>query len=80
MASDHLADVEFRHLLSFRAVAQSGSFHEAAEMLEACRLAGVPLYVNELNGGENPIDDVCLCVWHLVEVVKRLGRELNNVQ
>jgi DNA-binding transcriptional LysR family regulator len=34
MATDHLADVEFRHLLSFRAVAQSGSFHEAAEMLE----------------------------------------------
>lgn len=34
MATDHLADVEFRHLLSFRAVAQSGSFHEAADTLE----------------------------------------------
>lgn len=40
----------------------------------------VPLYVNELKGSENPIDDVCLCVWHLVSVVERLGRELNNVQ
>jgi DNA-binding transcriptional LysR family regulator len=34
MPADHLADVEFRHLLSFRAVAQSGSFHEAAEALD----------------------------------------------
>jgi DNA-binding transcriptional LysR family regulator len=34
MSGDHLADVEFRHLLSFRAVAQTGSFHEAAQSLD----------------------------------------------
>ncbi len=34
MSTDHLADVELRHLLSFRAVAQTGSFHEAAESLD----------------------------------------------
>lgn len=34
LATDHLADVEFRHLLSFRAVAQTGSFHGAAESLD----------------------------------------------
>jgi DNA-binding transcriptional LysR family regulator len=34
MGTDHLADVEFRHLLSFRAVAQTGSFHDAAEALD----------------------------------------------
>lgn len=34
MSTDHLADVELRHLLSFRAVAQRGSFHEAAESLD----------------------------------------------
>lgn len=34
MTTDHLADVEFRHLLSFRAVAQTGSFHGAAESLD----------------------------------------------
>jgi DNA-binding transcriptional LysR family regulator len=34
MNTDHLADVEFRHLLSFRAVADKGSFHEAAESLD----------------------------------------------
>jgi DNA-binding transcriptional LysR family regulator len=34
MATDHLADIEFRHLLSFRAVAETGSFHEAAESLD----------------------------------------------
>jgi DNA-binding transcriptional LysR family regulator len=34
MTPDHLASVEFRQLLSFRAVAQSGSFHEAADALD----------------------------------------------
>ncbi len=34
MATDHFADIEFRHLLSFRAVAQTGSFHEAADSLD----------------------------------------------
>ena len=34
MSTDHLSDVELRHLLSFRAVAQTGSFHEAAESLD----------------------------------------------
>jgi DNA-binding transcriptional LysR family regulator len=34
MNADHLGDLEFRHLLSFRAVAESGSFHEAAESLD----------------------------------------------
>ena len=34
MAPDHFADIEFRHLLSFRAVAQLGSFHEAAASLD----------------------------------------------
>lgn len=34
MKTDHLADVEFRHLLSFRSVAQTGSFHEAAVALD----------------------------------------------
>ena len=34
MTADHYADLEFRHLLSFRAVAQTGSFHEAAESLD----------------------------------------------
>jgi len=34
MAADHLGDIEFRHLLSFRAVAETGSFHEAAESLD----------------------------------------------
>jgi DNA-binding transcriptional LysR family regulator len=34
MGTDHLSDVEFRHLLSFRAVAQTGSFHDAAEALD----------------------------------------------
>ena len=34
MRTDHLAEVEFRHLLSFRAVAATGSFHEAAESLD----------------------------------------------
>lgn len=34
MTTDHLADIEFRHLLSFRAVADTGSFHEAAESLD----------------------------------------------
>jgi DNA-binding transcriptional LysR family regulator len=34
MSTDHLADIEFRHLLSFRAVAETGSFHEAAESLD----------------------------------------------
>jgi DNA-binding transcriptional LysR family regulator len=34
MKPDHFADVELRHLLSFRAVAQTGSFHEAAESLD----------------------------------------------
>jgi DNA-binding transcriptional LysR family regulator len=34
MATDHYSDLEFRHLLSFRAVAETGSFHEAAESLD----------------------------------------------
>jgi DNA-binding transcriptional LysR family regulator len=34
MPTDHLADLEFRHLLSFRAVAETGSFHEAAVSLD----------------------------------------------
>jgi DNA-binding transcriptional LysR family regulator len=34
MNADHLADLEFRHLLSFRAVAETGSFHEAAASLD----------------------------------------------
>src|SRR5664279_5672793 len=34
MAVDHFGDVEFRHLLSFRAVAATGSFHEAAQSLD----------------------------------------------
>jgi DNA-binding transcriptional LysR family regulator len=34
MNTDHLADVELKHLLSFRAVAATGSFHEAAESLD----------------------------------------------
>ena len=34
MNADHIADIEFRHLLSFRAVAQTGSFHLAAEELD----------------------------------------------
>src|ERR1035437_5372640 len=34
MTADHLADLEFRHLLSFRAVAETGSFHEAAVSLD----------------------------------------------
>jgi DNA-binding transcriptional LysR family regulator len=34
MTADHLADLEFRHLLSFRAVAETGSFHEAAISLD----------------------------------------------
>jgi DNA-binding transcriptional LysR family regulator len=34
MAADHYTDLEFRHLLSFRAVAETGSFHEAAESLD----------------------------------------------
>lgn len=34
MNADHLADVELRHLLSFRAVAAAGSFHQAAESLD----------------------------------------------
>lgn len=34
MTADHFADVEFRHLLSFRAVAGTGSFHEAADTLD----------------------------------------------
>ncbi|MGZ6274364.1 MAG: LysR family transcriptional regulator, partial [Candidatus Limnocylindrales bacterium] len=44
-----MADVEFRHLLSFRAVAQSGSFHEAAEMLEYTQSA-VSQHVATLEG------------------------------
>jgi len=34
MPADHFGDVEFRHLLSFRAVADTGSFHAAAESLD----------------------------------------------
>jgi DNA-binding transcriptional LysR family regulator len=34
MTVDHFGDVEFRHLLSFRAVAATGSFHEAAQSLD----------------------------------------------
>jgi DNA-binding transcriptional LysR family regulator len=34
MPTDHYPDIEFRHLLSFRAVAETGSFHEAAESLD----------------------------------------------
>ena len=34
MNPDHLADVELKHLLSFRAVASTGSFHEAAASLD----------------------------------------------
>ena len=34
MVADHLAQVEFRHLLSFRAVAETGSFHSAADSLD----------------------------------------------
>lgn len=34
MSTDHLAGVEFRHLLSFRAVAETGSFHGAADSLD----------------------------------------------
>ena len=34
MPTDHYTDIEFRHLLSFRAVAETGSFHEAAESLD----------------------------------------------
>ncbi len=34
MATDHFADIEFRHLLSFRAVAGTGSFHMAADLLD----------------------------------------------
>ncbi len=34
MTADHFADLEFRHLLSFKAVAETGSFHEAAEQLD----------------------------------------------
>ena len=34
MDVDHSPDLEFRHLLSFRAVAATGSFHEAAESLD----------------------------------------------
>ncbi len=34
MTTDHYGDLEFRHLLSFRAVAETGSFHEAAAVLD----------------------------------------------
>ncbi len=34
MSTDHWADLELRHLQSFAAVAETGSFHEAAERLE----------------------------------------------
>ena len=34
MATDHWADLQLRHLQSFRAVAEAGSFHEAADRLE----------------------------------------------
>ena len=34
LVQDRLANVELRHLLSFRAVAQTGSFHGAAAMLD----------------------------------------------
>jgi DNA-binding transcriptional LysR family regulator len=34
MGTDHFGDIEFRHLLSFRAVAETGSFHQAAESLD----------------------------------------------
>ena len=34
MPTDHFADLEFRHLLSFKAVAETGSFHEAADRLD----------------------------------------------
>jgi DNA-binding transcriptional LysR family regulator len=34
MTADHFGDLEFRHLLSFRAVASTGSFHEAAAELD----------------------------------------------
>jgi DNA-binding transcriptional LysR family regulator len=34
MTADHWGDLELRHLQSFRAVAEAGSFHEAADRLE----------------------------------------------
>ncbi|MGA2512828.1 MAG: LysR family transcriptional regulator [Candidatus Limnocylindrales bacterium] len=34
MIADQLGNIEFRHLMSFRAVAETGSFHEAAESLD----------------------------------------------
>jgi DNA-binding transcriptional LysR family regulator len=34
MRPDHVGEIELRHLLSFRAVAQYGSFHAAAESLD----------------------------------------------
>ena len=34
MITDHWADVELRHLQSFRAIAETGSFHGAADQLE----------------------------------------------
>src|ERR1035437_8882254 len=47
MTADHLADLEFRHLLSFRAVAETGSFHEAAVSLDYTQSA-VSQYVAAL--------------------------------
>jgi DNA-binding transcriptional LysR family regulator len=34
MKADHFGDIEFRHLLSFRAVAATGTFHDAADSLD----------------------------------------------
>jgi DNA-binding transcriptional LysR family regulator len=49
MKTDHLADIELRHLLSFRAVAATGSFHEAAESLDYTQSA-VSQHIATLEG------------------------------
>ncbi len=49
MSADHWADLELRHLQSFRAVAETGSFHAAADLLEYTQSA-VSQHVAALEG------------------------------
>ncbi len=49
MSTDHWADLELRHLQSFRAVADTGSFHAAADLLEYTQSA-VSQHIATLEG------------------------------